>query len=50
MIRVLLWGNTMRKKVAIFANGWGYEYLLTVIGGVYECAKEEDVDIFTFIN
>ena len=40
----------MRKKVAIFANGWGYEYLLTVIGGVYECAKEEDVDIFTFIN
>lgn len=40
----------MRKKVAIFANGWGYEYLLTVIGGVYECAKEENVDIFTFIN
>lgn len=40
----------MRKKVAIFANGWGYEYLLAVIGGVYKCAKEENVDIFTFIN
>lgn len=40
----------MRKRVAIFANGWGYEYLMTVIGGVYECAKKENIDIFTFIN
>ena len=40
----------MRKRVAIFANGWGYEYLQAVVNGVYECAKKENVDIFTFVN
>lgn len=42
-------GKYYAEKSAIFANGWGYEYLQSVTGGVYECAKE-DVDIFTFVN
>ncbi len=34
----------------MFANGWGYEYLHTVMTGVNKCAMEENVDIFAFVN
>lgn len=40
----------MRKRIAVFANGWGSEYLREVVTGAYAVAKENDVDVFTFVN
>ena len=40
----------MKKKVAVFANGWGNEYLREVITGAYSIAKNADTDIFTFVD
>ena len=40
----------MKKKIAIFANGWGGEYLHEVVTGVFEVAKQVNIDIFSFIN
>lgn len=40
----------MRKRIALFANGWGYEYLKDIGRGVLRCAGESDVDVFAFVN
>ncbi len=40
----------MKKKIAVFANGWGYEYVRTVMKGIEKAAKEEGVDVFVYIN
>ena len=40
----------MKKKIAMFAGGWGGEYLQEVICGIEEVAKTENVDVFVFIN
>ena len=40
----------MRKRIALFANGWGDECLSGVGTGVYRYAKEHDMDVFTFVN
>ncbi|MGN1146586.1 MAG: diguanylate cyclase [Acetatifactor sp.] len=40
----------MKRKLAVFANGWGTEYLREVVTGIYEVAKEADIDVFTFVD
>lgn len=40
----------MKKKIAIFANGWSNEYLELVLEGVKKRAREENVDLFVFVN
>ncbi|MBQ9142792.1 MAG: LacI family DNA-binding transcriptional regulator, partial [Lachnospiraceae bacterium] len=40
----------MKKKVAVFANGWSSEYLELVLEGLRTCAREENVDLFAFVN
>ncbi|MCM1568967.1 MAG: GGDEF domain-containing protein [Roseburia sp.] len=40
----------MRKRIAVFANGWGMEYLQEIGNGILRCAKLRDADIFAFVN
>ena len=40
----------MKKKIAVFASGWGDEYFREVVYGVSEAAKKESVDTFAFVN
>lgn len=40
----------MKKKIAIFANGWGTEYLREIVSGAFEIASQMNMDIFSFIN
>lgn len=40
----------MKKKVAVFANGWSNEYLQWVLEGIKKRAKESNIDLHVFIN
>ncbi|MDE6674401.1 MAG: LacI family transcriptional regulator, partial [Acetatifactor sp.] len=40
----------MKRRVAVFANGWGMEYLRKVVTGIYGVARDADTDIFVFVN
>ena len=40
----------MKRKVAAFANGWSDEYLMVAIEGIQRCAKENDIDIYVFLE
>ena len=40
----------MKKKVAVFANGWSGEYLELVIEGIRKRASETAVDLYAFVN
>lgn len=40
----------MKKRIAIFSNGWGNEYLQEVVTGAYEVARRADTDLFVFVN
>ncbi len=40
----------MKRKVAIFANGWSNEYLELVLEGIRRRADKERVDLFVFVN
>ena len=40
----------MKGKIAVFANGWGTEYLREVVTGVSEVAEPLGYDVFCFIN
>lgn len=40
----------MKKKVAVFANGWSNEYLKLVFEGMRKKAKESNVDLYAFVN
>lgn len=40
----------MRRRIALFANGWGTECLLEVGLGIKRVAAVNDIDIFAFIN
>lgn len=40
----------MKKKIAIFANGWSNEYLELVLEGVKKRASEANIDLFVFAN
>lgn len=40
----------MRKRVALFANGWSFEYIQKVGNGLLKVAKEKNIDLFSFIS
>lgn len=40
----------MKKRIAVFANGWGTEYLREVVKGIHEIAKDVSADIFAFVD
>lgn len=40
----------MKKKIAVFANGWSNEYLELVLEGVKNRAAEDNIDLFVFLN
>ncbi len=40
----------MKRKIAAFANGWSDEYLLVALEGIKKCAREENVDVYFFID
>ena len=40
----------MRKRIAVFVNGWGNDYLQQVVQGVSRRATQENIDIFLFVN
>ena len=39
-----------KKKIAVLANGWSYDALSHAMEGILRYAKQEDFDIFTFLN
>lgn len=40
----------MKKKVAVFANGWSDEYLKNALEGITRGAKEFNADLFLFVE
>lgn len=40
----------MKKKIAVFANGWSNEYLELVLEGAKNRATEDNIDLFVFLN
>ncbi|MBQ8798496.1 MAG: GGDEF domain-containing protein [Lachnospiraceae bacterium] len=40
----------MKKRIAVFASGWGDEYFREVVYGLSEEAKKENMDVFVFVN
>ena len=40
----------MKKKVALFTNGWSDDYLDFALGGVCKRAAEDNVDVFVFLD
>lgn len=40
----------MKRRIAVFANGWGTEYLREVVKGIHEIAKDVKADIFAFVD
>lgn len=40
----------MKKKIAVFANGWNNEYLMLCMKGIQKCAQEHNLDIFLFVD
>ena len=39
-------GIGVRKRIAIFANGWGYEYLQKCGNGMRRAAMKNNIDMF----
>lgn len=40
----------MKKRIAVFAGGWGGEYFREVVLGIVKAAKENNADVFAFVN
>ena len=40
----------MKKRIAVFANGWGNEYLQEVTAGAHQAAGPAGADLFVFVN
>lgn len=40
----------MKKKIAVYANGWSFEALSSAMEGIKRFAEKEDFDIFTFTS
>lgn len=40
----------MKKKIALFANGWNNEFLSMNMEGIKKCSSEENIDLFLFLN
>ena len=47
---VLPEGVAMKRRIAVFASGWGDEYFRRVVFGISEAAKKENIDTFAFVN
>ena len=44
------WRNGMKKKIAVYANGWSSEALCQAMEGFRKYAAIEDTDIFVFLS
>lgn len=42
--------NYMKKKIAVFTNGWNDEYLDFVLEGIKDAASEHNMDVFVFLD
>ncbi len=42
--------NSMKKRIAVYANGWSSEALRQALAGMREYAAAEDYDIFVFVS
>lgn len=40
----------MKRRIAVCGNGWSNEYLEIAMSGIRRCAKEQNVDVFLFLN
>ena len=40
----------MKKRIAVFIGGWSFEYVKDVLSGIAEVARDENIDVFAFIN
>ena len=40
----------MKKKVAVFANGWSDEYIKNALDGIERGAKEFNADLYLFVQ
>ncbi len=40
----------MKKRVAIFANGWSNEYVRLVLDGIQKRVEGTNIDLYTFLN
>ena len=40
----------MKKKIAVFANGWSYEFLAQALEGIKRYAASEDFDVYVFMS
>lgn len=40
----------MRRKIAVFGNGWSDEYLKCAIDGIRKCAVENDIEVHFFVE
>lgn len=40
----------MKRRIALFANGWSKEYLQEVTDNMLEFAKDNNIDLFAFVN
>ena len=40
----------MKKKIAVCGNGWNNEFLKVALDGIKRSAKENNVDLFIFMN
>lgn len=38
----------MKKRIAVFANGWSDEYVQKILNGVWHSAKENGADVYVF--
>ena len=40
----------MKKKVAVFTNGWNDDYLDFALEGIRRRAAEDNIDVFIFLD
>ena len=40
----------MKKKVAVFTNGWNDDYLDFALEGIKNRAEKDDIDVFVFLD
>ncbi|MCR4584151.1 MAG: GGDEF domain-containing protein [Lachnospiraceae bacterium] len=40
----------MKKKIAVYANGWSIDALMDILGGMESYAAENDSDIFVYLS
>ena len=38
----------MKKRIAVFANGWSDEFVQKIMNGVQQCMREQAMDVYVF--